>query len=193
MCRVYVTPGVGQTFKFAARNQLATLKVEARRLLNNPTVRGRLLDICGVHPCVVTADALAPVPNGMSEFTDELGELFHKPVIRMTRPNRERRNDIRFVAPTDEALAKSVLSVCELEDVSRTGFSAYATGKRLREVNPNLEVHSLSVLQRNIVEEQYQKGPEAITYHTLAHQTLPLDIATFRQQFPDIPVDDVSE
>lgn len=74
-----------------------------------------------------------------------------------------------------------------VEDISRTGFSAFVAAQVLRRINPALDIHTLSLLQRDRVDDAYQKGPHALVYHTFIRRDLPLDVETFKKQFPAIP------
>lgn len=44
------------------------------------------------------------------------------------------------------------MTVCAVEDISRTGFSAHATAQALREVNPGLNVHTLSISDKHTLQ-----------------------------------------
>jgi hypothetical protein len=188
---VFVTREGGRPFTFAS-GQPATLKADAERLFAKRQLKQRLLGIYSVHPCVVAAAALSFAPNGMADFTEALRRKLNKPIIRLFRPEGAPRSDIRYVdAEEDVSLAQEVGSVCVLEDVSTTGFSAHQAARVLFSANPGLEIHTLSMLQRDEVKASYQEGPEAVVYHTFVRQDLPLDVAGFRARFPDIPVIDV--
>ena len=181
----------GQLFTFATGQQ-ATLKVDFERLGRRPDIVDRLLSLYALHPCVIDADALSLVPNGVAKFTDELGRRIGKPVIGLFRPEGALRSDIRFRSTGDQERARNVTSVCMIEDISRTGFSAHAAARVLRSVNPKMDIHTLSMLQRDTVDPQYQKGPGALIYHTFVRRDVPLSIDEFRKRFPDTIVQVVS-
>lgn len=189
---VFITRDGGVPFTFATGQQ-ATLKADAERLFAKRAIQERLLGIYGVHPCVVEADALSFVPNGTAGFAKELRHKFQptKPIVRLYRPDGAPRTDIRYVSPSDRMLAQEMGSVCLVEDISRTGFSAHVTAQILREANPGLDIHTLSMLQRDEVEPRYKEGVDAVVYHTFVRQDLPLEVDEFRQQFPDIPIQTV--
>jgi hypothetical protein len=184
---VFVTREEGKPFTFAT-GQEATIKLDAERLAVHPEIIDRLLGLYALHPCVTEADALSYVPNGMADFADKLGRRIGKQVIKLVRPDGAPRTDIRYVGPDDEALAREVSSVCAVEDISRTGFSAHATARVLREANPGLDVHTLSMMQRDAVDLVYETDPGGVTYHTFVREDIPLSLEEFQQQFPDIAV-----
>lgn len=188
---VFVTREGGKPFTFAT-GQKATLKLDAERLGAHRKIVDRLLGLYALHPCVVDADVLSFVPNGVADFTAELGSRIGKRVIQLFRPDGAPRTDIRFVSPEDEALAREASSVCEVEDISRTGFSAHATAKVLRGANPDLDIHTLSMLQRDAVDPSYEAGEGGITYHTFVRQDIPLTVEEFRERFPEIEVGTVA-
>jgi hypothetical protein len=184
---VFITRAGGASFTFAT-GQKATLKADAESLDSHPEIIEKLLGLYASHPCVAEADALSFVPNGVADFTDKLGKLTGKRVIRMFRPPGAPRADMRFMSREDQSLAREVSTVCTVEDISRTGFSAHVTAQVLRAANPGLEIHTLSMLQRDEVEARYQRGDEAVVYHTFVRQDLPLEIDDFRRQFPGVKV-----
>ncbi len=183
----FVTRKGGKPFTFAT-GQKATLKLDAERLADHPRIVERLLGLYAMHPCIIEADALSFVPNGMADFADKLSRQMGKQLIRLIRPDGAQRTDIRFVSPEDEALANSVSTICSVEDISRTGFSAHATARMLRGTNPQLDVHTLSMLQRDTVDPSYATGADGIAYHTFAHRHIPLAIEEFREQFPGVQI-----
>jgi orotate phosphoribosyltransferase len=185
---VFVTREGGKPFILAS-GQPATLKADAERLFAKRKLRQRLLGIYSVHPCVVEADALSFAPNGMAGFAEALRKKLKKPIIRLFRPEGAPRTDIRYVDEEEDIrLTQEVGSVCVLEDVSTSGFSAHEAARVLFSANPDLEIHTLSMLQRDEVKADYQTGPGAIVYHTFVRQDLPLDVAGFKDRFPEIPV-----
>jgi|GEM_PF-3526198 len=94
---------------------------------------------------------------------------------------------LKYVEPGDEALAREASSVCAVEDISRTGFSARAAAQVLATTNPSLDIHTLSMMQRDAVDPAYVMD-HGVTYHTFVRQDIPLAVEAFRQQFPDIAV-----
>ncbi len=188
---VFVTREGGESFIFAT-GQKATLKLDAERMGAHREIIDRLLRLYALHPCVMEAEALSFVPNGVADFTNELGRRIGKQVIRLFRPDGAPRTDIRITSPEDEALAHEVSSICMVEDISRTGFSAHAAARVLRSANPNLDIHTLSMLQRDAVDPSYELGKGGIVYHTFIRRDIPLAIEEFRQQFPDIKVEVVT-
>jgi hypothetical protein len=185
--QVFITREGGKSFTFATGQQ-ATLKADAESLSNHPGIIKKLLELYAAHPCVREADVLSFVPNGTADFTEQLGKLTGKPIVHLFRPEGAPRPDMRFKTPEDQEVVKAAKSICAIEDISRTGFSAHITAKILRAINPDLEVHTLSMLQRDDVEQQYQEGPDAVVYHTFVRRDIPLEIDTFKQQFPGIVV-----
>lgn len=186
---VFVTREGGRPFTFAAAtDRPPTLKADAERLGVHPELLDRLLGLYALHPCVQEAEVLSFVPNGMAGFGASLGRRIGKPVIKLFRPEGVPRTDIRFVGDEDEALARESDSICAVEDISTTGFSAYATAKILRGVNPGLSVHTLSMLQRDAVDPAYVTGVDGVIYHTFVRRDIPLALEDFRWQYPDIPV-----
>lgn len=188
---MFITREGGQSFTFAT-GQEATLKLDAERLGAHRKIVDRLLGLYALHPCIAEADVLSFVPNGVADFTNELGNRIGKRVIRLFRPDGAPRTDIRFVSPEDEALAHEARTVCAVEDISRTGFSAHATARVLRGANPGLDIHTLSMLQRDAVNPSYEIGEGAITYHTFVRQDIPLTVEEFRERFPEIEVGTVA-
>lgn len=184
---VFVTREGGKPFTFATGQQ-ATLKLDAERLSIHPKIVDRLLGLYALHPCIVEADVLSFVPNGMAEFADRLSRRMGKKLIRLVRPDGAPRTDIRFVSAQDETLAGEADTVCAVEDISRTGFSAHTTARVLRQANPRLDVHTLSMLQRDRVDPAYEAGSEGVVYHTFVRQDIPLELGEFREQFPGIEV-----
>lgn len=184
---VFTTREGGQPFIFAT-GQEATLKADAERLNDHPHIIAELLQLYADHPCIASADILSFVPNGTAAFTDKLGHLMDKRVIRLFRPRGAARTDIQFRDGEAKGLTREAQTICLIEDISRTGFSAHATAKVLRSVNPKLTIHTISLLQRDAVEQQYQEGPDAVVYHTFVRRDLPLTLEEFKQQFPSIPV-----
>lgn len=183
----FVTRESGKPFTFATGQQ-ATLKLDAERLGAHPKIIDRLLGLYALHPCVLEADVLSFVPNGMADFAEELSRRVGKPLIRLTRQEGASRTDIRFMGQKDEALVRSADMVCAVEDISRTGLSAHAAAGVLRRVSPQLEVHTLSMLQRDTVDPTYEIGADRVVYHTFAHRQIPLELAEFQQEFPDVRV-----
>jgi hypothetical protein len=184
---VFITREGGKPFIFAT-GQEATLKLDAERLAVHPEIIDRLVGLYALHPCVAEADILSFVPNGMADFADKLGRRIGKQVIKLFRPDGTPRTDIRYIGSDDEALAREVSSICAVEDISRTGFSAHATARVLRGTNLNLDVHTLSMMQRGAIAPIYETGSDRVTYHTFVREDIPLSLEEFRQQFPDISV-----
>ena len=184
---VFITREGGRPFIFAT-GQEATLKLDAERLMVHPEIIDRLLGLYALHPCVAEADALSFVPNGMADFADKLGRRIGKQVIKLFRPDGAPRTDIRYVEPADEVLAHEADTVCAVEDISRTGFSAHATARILRGGNPSLDVHTLSMMQRGAVEPKYEADADGVTYHTFIRQDIPLHVEEFQRQFPNIAI-----
>lgn len=187
----FITREGGKPFTFAT-GQKATLKLDAERLADQPKIVERLLGLYALHPCIIEAEALSFVPNGMSDFADKLSRCIGKQLIRLTRPEGAPRADITFVSLEDRALASSVHTVCAVEDISRTGFSAHLTARVLHEANPNLDIHTLSMLQRDTVDPSYETGTDGIVYHTFVHRPIPLALEEFREQFPNVQIGTVA-
>jgi hypothetical protein len=189
---IWITYGKGGPhFTFAAGAQ-AEVKGDANRLRRSPGDRGLVLGLMAIHPCVAWADAIAPVPNGMIEETEELAERTGKPMIRMYRPDdATSRYDMHFVSAEDEELAGSVQRITTLEDLTSTGSTPYYLARILRRVNPRVSVHTLSMLWRSPRGPQgdFLEGPQAPTYHTLsvAPQDVPLGYDEFVKAFGIIP------
>lgn len=179
---IWITRGKdGPHFQFAA-GALAEVKGDGERLRHAPKEHGLVLGLMAVHPCVEWADALCGVPNGMNDNTEEIGERTGKPVIRMYRPEDAiSRYDLRFVSTADERLASEAENICLAEDLSSTGSSPWHQAQILRGVNPDLAIHTLSMLHRSPIDPQYQRAPSGITYHTLctALEPIPLDYDSF--------------
>ncbi len=188
----FITRQSGEPFVFAApTDEPPTLKVDAERLGDHQEIVDRLVGLYAMHPCVQEAGALSLVPNGMADFAGQLGRYTGKDVIGLFRPDGAPRSDMRFISPDDETLALQVSTVCVVEDVSRIGFSAHAAAKVLRDANPGLDVHTLSMLQRDVVDPAYTEEPGGIHYHTFVRQYIPLSVEEFRRQFPNINVETV--
>lgn len=184
---VFITRENGKPFVFAT-GQEATLKADAERLFKRRKTCERLLGIYGAHPCVLAADAVSFVPNGPADFTEKLRWRLEKPIIRLDKPEGGSTMDMRFLSPDEIDTARQVGSVCLVEDISRTGFSASVAAGLLRSVNPGLDIHTLSLLQRDEVDPMYEEGDNSVVYHTFVRQDLPLSVEEFRRQFPELPV-----
>ncbi len=168
--KVIISHGKGKPgFKLATDGVVAEVKADADRFgfKSRMSIYGAVL----MHPCFRWADAVAPAPNGMIAPTRELVGLQpedrRKPVIDMWRPDGVNRYDIRFLHENAKKLARAVKKIVLLEDISTTGRTVYEQAKILREVNPELEIHSISWMNRAQPRAEYQRGPEAVTYHTL--------------------------
>jgi hypothetical protein len=208
--RAFVTNRDGSTFNFAAEQLEATLssealaepgptlKVEADYLWTRPDIRGDLVDIVVTHPCVQEADLLSYAPNGPRQFTHDLGrhDSVGKSVINLWRPRDAPRWDIRYGDENDDGesdreLTRAVGSICLIEDVSSTGSTAHRSAEVLRQLNPGLVIHSLSLLQRGDVKSRYQEGPSAVMYHTILQRRIPRKVETFKALFSGISVREV--
>lgn len=188
---VFVTREDGTPFKFAAPTPVPpTLKADAELLYKHPRPLARLLGLFIEHPCITEADAVSFVPNGPADFARWIGEITGKPLIALVRPDGAARDDLSYRTGDDRDRAAEASSVCMIEDISRTGFSAHVTAALLRSTNPDLNVHTLSMLQRDQVEPRYQnpQDPASVVYHTLVRRDLPLTLEVFQQQFPDLHV-----
>jgi hypothetical protein len=188
---IWITRGKGgEPFEFAAGAR-AEVKGDASRLRYTPEAHRLILGTMATHPCLAWADALVPVPNGMIDDTNELGRRLEKDVIHMHRPeDAASRYDIRFDSYIDKELAAAAGSVCLIEDLTSTGSTPYEQAKILREVNPKLVVHTLSILHRAPVQLEYQEGENAVVYHTLcaASEPIPLGIDEFVERYGIKPV-----
>lgn len=187
---VFITRANGEAFTFAA-GQTATIKTDAERLFENPALRPRALAYYASHPCVSGADAISFVPNGTATIAADIARMLGRPFVSLVRAKGAPRADMRFVSDEDVATIRRVSSVCLIEDVSSTGFSAHAAAAVLRRVNPRLVVHSVSLLQRHPVDRPYEEGSGAVAYHTFVRQDVPLDVAAFRATFPGMRVQTV--
>lgn len=185
----FITRRDGQPFKFAAPTAVPpTLKVDAERMLADPVLFKRLVGEFAAHPCVLAADALSGAPNGVNEFAIALGERTGKPVVHMVRPEGAPRSGIEFVHQDDKDLAQAVGDICIVEDISNSGLSAFLTAQIIREANPLVDIHTLSMMQRSQVDPVYTEGADAIAYHTFVRQDIPLTLEAFEEQFPGIEV-----
>lgn len=187
---IWVTMGRGgPRFRFAA-GALAEVKGDAERLKDSPLERGIVLGCMAIHPCLEWADAISPVPNGMNEDAEELGERLQKPVIRMHRPvDALSRYDLRFISEADRELAADVEKVSLVEDLTSTGSSPYHQARILRSVNPRLSIHALSMMHRAPILDEYQQGEDAVTFHTLCapSQPIPFEYDSFVEAFGITP------
>ncbi len=172
---IWITRGKqGEPFSFAS-GLTAEVKGDASRLRSVPDVYQIVLDRLVVHPCVAWADVLAPVPNGTIPETAWLARQLGKQVIGMHRPDdATSHHDMQYNSRADRELAAAVGSVCFIEDVTSTGSTPYAQAEVLREVNPHIAVHTLSILHRSPVLPQYQQGAEAVVYHALCATAEPV-------------------
>lgn len=160
-------------FSFAS-GQTATLKVDAEELYNYKEQLDRVIGYFATFPCIVDADALLYVPNGMREFTKMLGKYLGKPVVNIQRrPNHTTKYDFEFSSPEDESLALSANRLVICEDVVTTLGSVAA----VRTLLPaNKIVHSVAILRRHAVNPKYQEG-------LIDHYLLELEVPTSSDEF----------
>jgi orotate phosphoribosyltransferase len=156
----------------------ATLKVDAEKLYDHPRHFQTVLGHFAAHPCVQDADTLLYVPEGMREFTIALGKELDKPVAKMRhRPAAKNRYDFVFESLGDYSLAIAAGRPVICEDVVTTLGSVAAVRSLL--TRPIQEVHSLAILRRGTVKEEYRAG---LSDHYLVERHIPTDAKLFWQQ-----------
>jgi hypothetical protein len=170
----------GEPWQFATR----TAEVKVDGALLNPLHRGMILGRVATYPCTRWADLWVPAPNGVNEDVELLGEMYEDQEVSMwVRPNRD---DIYHFEPVDGRQVDKVRQACRLmidEDVSTTGSTVYHLAQTLRRINPGLEIHSLSWLQRSPIRPEYTRGPDAVVYHTLCRMDVPTEHNAFVEKF----------
>jgi hypothetical protein len=170
----------GQLWKFATR--LAEIKVDGSLL--DPLHRGMILGQMATHPCARWADLWLPVPNGMNDDVMELGEMFDEQrVARVVRPNREKVYEFEFTDDDQITKVEAAGQAMLWEDVSTTGSTAFHLARMLRRINPGLQIHSLSWLQRSEVRPEYTQGDDGVVYHTLCRTDVPTEYSSFVEKF----------
>jgi len=184
--QIFTVNADGAPYIFAT-GETGTLKVDGELLQRDPFHYGVVLGFMATHACVRRFGALAFVPNGTRDPAERIAGLTGKPVIYMERPEGAGRYEYQFCSPADSDLVAVAGSVTLLEDVSRTGSSAYAAGQLLRQANPAAAIHSLSMLQRGPIDSQYETGPHSLVYHTLCRRDVPLDVADFTARYGITP------
>lgn len=178
-----ITHGPDRPFGFAT-GELATLKADAENLADSPVRVGMILGIMALHPCVEWADMLIGVPNGMNKNALWIGQSVVKPVVGLIRPEvAQSRYEYEFANLEDMTKLEHAAQICLLEDVSRTGSTAWHVARFLRQHYPHLIIHSLTMLQRGPVAAKYQVGPNKLDYHWLCRRDIPLDAGSFAKLF----------
>jgi orotate phosphoribosyltransferase len=163
-------------FTFASGTH-ATLKADAERLYSNPKQLGVILGHFATYPCVQDADVLLYVPDGMRQFITTLGRELETPVAHTQRThNATTKYDFVFSSLEDEHLATSAKRPLIGEDVVTTLGSVAALRKLLPTQSP---VHSLAILLRGTVKEEYRSG---LDDHYLLTRHIPIDKFEFKRQ-----------
>jgi hypothetical protein len=161
-----------------ANGDPATIKVDAEVLDKKPPQRAIIIGHVATFPCVKNAQVLLYVPDGMKNFTNELGEKLHKPVAQARRPeNAMSRYEFEFISGRDRDLALSAEELELFEDIVSTLGSVAGMVEHLDPRRQN--IHTLAFLLRGTVNPDYQKG---ITDHYLAKRAIPLDKNAFLPQ-----------
>ena len=159
----------------------ATLKVDAELLYSHPRHLETVLGHFAAFPCIQDAEVLMYVPDGMRQFMTTLGNELGKPVAHTKRrPGSSSKYDFVFTTKADENLAESAELIVIGEDIVSTLGSVAATRSLLK---PTQTVHSLAMLQRGVVNPDYQKG---LVDHYLVKRHIPTDKDEFNRQIsPD--------
>jgi hypothetical protein len=165
-----------------ANGTRAEVKVDADKL--HPISRGLILGAMAMHPCVQRADLLVGVPNGMIEDISVLADRLGKKDAALWRPDYERRHEYVWANEDQEEIVAAAEIACVLDDITTTGSSAHATALCLQEVNPHLQIHSLSMLLRGVIAPAYISGSEhpnaAIDeFHMLCKRYIPTGHSDF--------------
>lgn len=160
----------------------AEVKADADRL--GPESRCLILGTMAMHPCVLQADLLVGVPDGMTRDAAGLAEKLDKQSAQLRRIKNGGRHDYEWVDGAQAEIAADAVSACVLEDISTTGSSAHATALLLREANPYLQIHSLSMLLRGAVQQRYIVTPDSADavidqFHALCTRFVPREHDTF--------------
>jgi len=153
----------------------ATLKADAERLYGHPRQLGIVMGYFATFPCVEDADVLLYVPDGMREFISLLGKHVGKPVANtIRRPGTKSKYDFVFATDKDENLAWRAKRPIIGEDVVTT-LGSVAALRRL--LPPDQTVHSLAILLRGTVHEEYRSG---LVDHYLLTKEIPTDKEEFK-------------
>lgn len=165
-------------YRFKSINN-ATLKVDAEKLLNHPRQLQIVIGYFTTFPCVMSAEVLIPVPDGMNEFTRLVGKELEKPVVRTFQPDKDIDYVFDFLSDADRDLALTADRLSVLEDVV-TSLGSVAGIRRL--LKPEQDVHSLAMLLRGKVNPQYQAG---LTDHYLLEREIPTDKDEFYRKLAE--------
>jgi hypothetical protein len=158
-----------------ASGMRATLKADAEILYNKPKQLEIVLGHFASFPCVIDADVLLYVPDGMRKFMIMIGHDMRKSVVGVRRiPNATSKYDFEFLAERDKECAQAAISPLIGEDIVTTLGSVAAVRSLLL---PDQEVHSLALLLRGTVDPNYQKG---LIDHYLLKKEIPTDKYEFR-------------
>jgi orotate phosphoribosyltransferase len=154
----------------------ATLKADFEKIYSHPKQLEVILGHFASFPCVQDADVLLYVPDGMRQFITTLGEILEKSVAAtIRRPQATSKYDFVFRTPEDEEMAISAERPMIGEDVVTTLGSVAA----LRRLLPaEQRVHSLAILLRGTVQEEYREG---LVDHYLLTRKIPTDKYEFRR------------
>lgn len=182
----FVTNKDGRPFHLARDGEEATLKIDAFNVLGDRVLAREMYDLYAGHPCIEWADTIAFVPNGAKPTAMNVGHRTGKPVVCMRRPPDAPKHEMYYQSQVDSDTVRAAGRICIIEDVLRTGYSTELTALKLWKINPELEIHSLSAIQRAEVDPRYMGS--GITFHTFVRRDIPMDVAVFRQQYPTVPV-----
>ena len=155
----------------------ATLKADSNELFKHPKETKIILGKFATFPCLLEADVLMYVPEGMKDFTVILGREINKPVVH-TKKNLSSgiKYDFEFLSEADHELAESAEKLFICEDVVTTLGSIAGVRQLLR---PEQDVHSLAMLLRGEVDTIYQDG---LTEHYLFIREIPTEKDEFHRR-----------
>jgi hypothetical protein len=136
-----------------ASETTATIKADAKRLGDFPDKLSAVLGHMSIHPCLLSADVLIYVPDGMRKNAIHLGQTTNKRVVHIERVlDSSSRYAFRYSSPEDQELALAAERVCIVEDVVTTLGSVHGVARLLR---PEQDIHSLAMLLRHTVNSNY--------------------------------------
>ncbi len=156
----------------------ATLKVEADELYKHPREFLVVMSHFALHPRVRDADVITYVPDGMRPFMRVLSLVMNKPLAHVVRKlETKSRYDFMFASEEDEKLAFSAKRLLIGEDVV-TSLGSVAGVRQL--LPAEQEVHSLALLLRGSVRDEYKKMLTSDNY--LLEREIPTDKDEFRSR-----------
>jgi hypothetical protein len=163
-------------FKFVSGIE-ATLKADCEQLYSHPRQLEVILGYFATHPCVIGADVLLYVPEGMRDFVTMLGEELNKPVAHTRRREGSvSRTDFVYSSPADQELALAAENPWIGEDVVTKLGSTAAVRAMLR---PEQDVHSLAILRRCSVDPANETN---LVTHYLVERDIPTDKDEFTRR-----------